>query len=80
MKYVGKFYKCHYRRPYIGVCLDYNDLSVPYKLGIIVTLLIVRDSHGNVPRKRIVRKLHISWLEEVDKFDVSYINPDWFKF
>lgn len=71
-----KFVKSKYASAWSGVVVDkkhrtgYNDLYM---------ILVLKDKNGNIPRKRIIKTLDSAWTIEIDKFDISNINEDWFK-
>lgn len=71
-----KFVKSKYASPWIGIVLN-EQPRVKYKS--LFTILIIEDKSGNTPRKRIIKTLDEAWTEEVDNFDISHINKDWFK-
>ena len=70
-----KFIKSHYKSRWIGIVLDTKSRGNANNLLLI---LIVRNSLGNIPRKRILIVLDESWVTKIKEIDISNINPDWF--
>lgn len=69
------FVKSKYASPWVGIVLDKK-----HRTGIndLYTILIVEDRLGNTPRKRIIATLDSAWTQEINKFNISHINKDWF--
>ena len=59
-----------------GVLLDRKHRT---GMSDLYLLLIVKDSLGQTPRKRILRKIDALQTEETEPFDIAHINADWFK-
>jgi hypothetical protein len=71
-----KFVKSKYSSAWSGVVIDKKNRTGMNPLYLI---LVLKDKNGNTPRKRIIKTLDSAWTIEIDKFDISYINQDWFK-
>ncbi len=71
------FVKSKFKTPWIGVVLGITKRR--NKLNPLYICLIIKDSRGNLPRKRIIKTLDSSWLIETEEFDISHVNKDWFK-
>jgi hypothetical protein len=74
MKY--NFVKSKYKSPWVGVIIDKKHRTGMNDLYLI---LVLKDRNGNIPRKRMLKTLDSFWITEVDSFDISNINKDWFK-
>lgn len=72
-----KYVKSKFRASWTGVVIDIQKRR--NRLNPLYTCVIIKDSNGNTPRKRIIRILDSSWLVEVEQFDISHINKDWLK-
>lgn len=69
-----KFVRSKYSVPWLGVVIDKKHRTREADLYLILILL---DKNGNVPSKRIVKTCDARWTEEIEKFDITYINKDW---
>ena len=72
---IGTFVKSAYRSRWTGVVIDYSY----YRNGKYPAydILIVKDSGGQTPRKRIINRLGEGWLTIEKPFDISHINKEW---
>lgn len=81
MKFVESLYKNRWK----GVVLDVTKRSSMNFCGRtlhpdpLYTVLIVFDQHGNKITKRIIKISDCNWFKECKSFDISWVNPDWFK-
>lgn len=71
-----RFVKSYCNKHWIGVVLEtYKQLN-----GIhYYVCLVVKTQSGKVPHKRIVKCYDSGWFRDHESFDISHINPDWFK-
>ena len=80
------FVRSRYSARWKGVVLNIeerpklkNCFKGKYRPNPLYTVLMVRDSSNNIPRKRYVATMDKAWFEEIPEIDLSNINPDWFK-
>lgn len=66
-RYNGKFW--------CGVVLDH----INWKKSGLSLVLLLKDRNNQPFNRRYLKVLGDDWLEEIDKFDISSVNPDWFK-
>ena len=71
-----KFVKSKYLSPWSGVVIDKKNRT---GINPLYLILVLKDKNGNIPRKRIIKTLDSDWTIEIEKFDISNINRDWFK-
>jgi hypothetical protein len=71
-----KFVKSKYKSRWKGVIIDKQHRTGFDDLYLV---LVLKDKNGNVPRKRTIKRIADNWTEEINKFDISNINKDWFK-
>lgn len=72
---MNDFVASRHKSPFIGVVLDRKKRN---GVGDLLSILVVKDRRGNIPRKRIMKVLDEAWTKEVLPFDISHINKDWF--
>ena len=72
---MSKFVKSRYSAIWKGVVLDKKKRT---GINPLYLILVLRDSGGNIPRKRILKRLDSGWTTEINKIDTSNINKDWF--
>lgn len=72
----GDFFQSHYRAQWIGVLLNWKDRG--RETAPLCTLLIVRESNGNRPRRKIIKVLDRGWLKPHVPVDIAWVNPFWF--
>lgn len=70
-----KFVKSRYRARWSGVVVDFKRRTGMSSLYLIIVL---RDSRGNIPRKRIIKVLDELWTIEIGKMDLTNVNEEWF--
>lgn len=70
-----KFVESRYRARWSGVVLAEKKRK---KYNPLYLILIVKDSSGNTPRKRILKILDSGWTVKIDEIDLTNINKDWF--
>ena len=70
-----KFIRSRFRARWCGVVIDKRNRT---KQNPLYLILILKDSCGNTPRKRMVKTLDSSWTIEIDKIELGDINTDWF--
>ena len=70
-----KFVRSRYSSPWIGVVVD----EINRTNSKLYVMVVVKDRNGNKPRKRMVKYLDSRWTVDIDKFDISNLNKDWFK-
>jgi hypothetical protein len=73
-----EFVRSHYRSTWTGAVLvrekrEYNGK----RIGDLLTVVLVRDSHGNPMKRKIVQTIDASWTTPIAPIDISDINPDW---
>lgn len=66
-RYNGKFWS--------GVVLDH----INWKKSGLSLVLLLKDRNHQPFNRRYLKVLGDGWLEEIDAFDISNVNPDWFK-
>lgn len=76
------FVKSNYKSAWKGIVLDiYTFEHKCYRNTkyVVYKVLIVKDKNGNTPRKKIIKRLNRNWLEEIEPFDITHINKDWYE-
>ena len=71
-----KFVKSNYRGRWVGVVLESNNNRKPDGISMV---LLLKDQNGMWFKDRIIKIISNYWLHEVPSFDITNINPDWFK-
>jgi len=71
-----KFVKSRFRARWSGVVIDTKNRN---KQNPLYLILVIKNSIGNIPRKRILKILDSSWTIEIDKINIDDINKDWFR-
>jgi len=66
-RYNGKFW--------YGVVIDH----INWKKSGLSLVLLLKDRNKQPFNRRYLKVLGDDWLEETDTFDISNVNPDWFK-
>lgn len=74
------FVKSNYKSSWKGIVLDIYTLPKYCNIEpTVYKVLIVQDKNGNTPRKKIIKRLNRNWLEEIEPFDITHINKDWYE-
>jgi hypothetical protein len=69
-----KFVRSHYRARWIGIVLDRRHRTGNSDL---YTVLIVEDSSGNPPIRKMIKTIDSAWTISITPFNISHINKDW---
>lgn len=70
------FVNSTYRGRWSGIILKITERSEYEDLAMV---LLLKDRNGNTPRKRVIKTLSVGWLTKIKPFDITNINPDWYK-
>ena len=70
-----KFVKSHYSARWKGVVIDKKNRTGYSPLYLI---LVLKDSNGNIPRKRMVKILDSGWTTEINRINLDGVNTRWF--
>lgn len=71
-----KFVKSNYRGRWVGVVLESNNNRKPDGISMV---LLLKDQNDMWFKHRMIKIMSNYWLREVPSFDITNINPDWFK-
>lgn len=71
-----KFVKSNYRGMWVGVVLESHNNRKPDGISMV---LLIKDQNGMWFKNRMIKIMSNYWLREVPSFDITNINPDWFK-
>lgn len=71
-----KFVKSNYRGRWVGVVLESNNNRKPDGISMV---LLLKDQNDMWFKHRMIKIMSNYWLREVPSFDITNVNPDWFK-
>jgi hypothetical protein len=80
MKYVKSIYKAGWK----GVVIEeikrgkYFDSRKTWKMNPLYKVVMILTASNNKPIRRYVVIRDSAWFKEIQPFDISWVNKDWF--